>query len=259
MSRDKQDRLISASEVERWCYCPLSWKLERSGSIEVDGPLKQGTRMHHDIGDEAVTAKRAQKKAKEDTIITWTFLIFSMVLLLMGTSLIVVARVGSLDIDVWKIGVIFISILMIGVSLAYYFSNRDGTGKLPGESLVKLIRGLDSKKWKRSNTPILFYFYGVLLLVNGIILLRPFDMDQEIVATFLAVSLLVLYLMLLISFTTCSGESVLGWFMAGTPSSLPDNIPKPHLLFYPINVLDALKRYTEQRPRRAASPVWLWN
>jgi len=31
--------------------------------------------------------------------------------------------------------------------------------------------------------------------------------------------------------------------MAGTPSSLPNNIPKPHLIFYPNSVLDALNRY----------------
>jgi hypothetical protein len=42
--------------------------------------------------------------------------------------------------------------------------------------------------------------------------------------------------LLLISFTTASGESILGWFMAGTPSSFPDKIRKPHLIFYPKSV-----------------------
>ncbi|MGA1793508.1 MAG: PD-(D/E)XK nuclease family protein [Thermoplasmatota archaeon] len=201
MSSEAQDRLISASEVERWCYCPLSWKLEREGAHEERSPLYRGETNHRRIGDEVSAVKTAQVKSKEDSLITWTFLIFSVLLLLMGISLIVVARVGSLDIDIWKIGVIFLSILLIGISMIYYFiiSTDPNT---PGKGAIsKLIRGMDSKTWKRSNTPLLFYFYGMLLMLNGILLMRPFGIKSGTVTSVLAGSLIVLYVILLVSFT----------------------------------------------------------
>jgi len=201
MPREVQDRLISASEVERWCYCPMSWKLEREGAPEDKAHLDRGESSHRSIGNEVSTIRSAQAKSREDRLLTWTFLIFSVLLLLMGISLIAVAKVGSLDIDIWKIGVIFLSILMIGVSLVYYFSISGDPESPPGGVVFKLARGLDSKTWKRSNTPLLFYFYGMLLMMNGIILMRPFGMESEAITGILAGSLIILYIFLLVSFT----------------------------------------------------------
>ncbi|MGA1819704.1 MAG: PD-(D/E)XK nuclease family protein [Thermoplasmatota archaeon] len=201
MSSEVQDRLISASEVERWCYCPLSWKLEREGAHEDRSQLDPGETGHRKIGAEISVVRTAQEKAREDRMITWTFLIFSVLLLLMGISLVAVARVGSLDIDIWKVGVIFLSILMIGISVVYYFRMGGNDGAPSGGAMSKLARGLDSKTWKRSNTPLLFYFYGMRLMLNGIILMRPFGLGSGTITTVLAASLLVLYAILLVSFT----------------------------------------------------------
>ncbi|MBN1389641.1 MAG: Dna2/Cas4 domain-containing protein [Candidatus Thermoplasmatota archaeon] len=201
MPSDAPDRLISASEVERWCYCPLSWKLERMGAKEDTEVLDRGSAKHEQIGMKVGSVKIAQNKAREDTIITWTFLIFSVVLLLMGISLVVVTWVGSLYIDIWRIGVIFFSILLIGVSVVYYFSRRQEDGKGPFDSLKGVFGSMGSNRLKRSNTPLLFYLYGILLMVNGVILLRPFGMEHHIISAVLAGSLLLLYLILLISFT----------------------------------------------------------
>ncbi|MGA1872226.1 MAG: Dna2/Cas4 domain-containing protein [Thermoplasmatota archaeon] len=201
MSSDVQDRLVSASEVERWCYCPLSWKLEREGSAEERGTLDKGMVRHRDFGNEAGAVKLAQKKGREDRLITWTFLLFSALLLLMGSSLIVVTEISSIDIDVWKVGVVFLSVLMIGISVVYYFYRRDDEGRMPWEPLGKLFRGMDSRSLRSNNTPLLFYFYGLLLLVNSVILLRPFGIGKDVVTSFLAGLLLLLYIILLVSFT----------------------------------------------------------
>lgn len=201
MTHEAQDRLISASEVERWCYCPLSWKLEREGSREDHPRLESGKRRHARLGEEAHGIIKAQTRAKQDTVITWVFLAFSMVLLLMGISLIALTKVGSLDVNIWRIGVITLSIIMIGVSIAYYFRVRYTRSSHTRDTLKDLAKGLDSKDMKRSNTPLLFYLYGILLMVNGVLLLRPFGMDDEVVGTFLAISLIVLYLFMMVSVT----------------------------------------------------------
>jgi CRISPR-associated exonuclease Cas4 len=201
MTLGAQDRLISASEVERWCYCPMSWKLERGGSQEDETKLMEGERKHTKLGKEAKGVINAQTKAKEDTTITWTFLAFSMVLLIMGISLIVVTQVGSLDVNVWRVGVVILSILLIGFSIAYYFKFQ-GKGDSPAKSTFRsFAKGLDKKDLKRYNAPLLFYIYGIILMVNGVVLLRPFGIDDELVRTLLAVSLIVMYLFLLVSVT----------------------------------------------------------
>jgi CRISPR-associated exonuclease Cas4 len=201
MSEDFQDRLISASEVERWCYCPLSWKLERKGSHEDSPILEKGIAQHEKLGKEANGIIQAQIKVRQNTITTWAFLAFSIVLLLMGISLVVVTQVGSLDVKIWRIGVIVLSIILISISIAYYFRYRDPRSSQTKGALRKIAQDFDSRDMKRSNTPILFYMYGILLMVNGVVLLRPFGIDYENVRTFLAFSLIVMYLFMLVSVT----------------------------------------------------------
>ncbi len=201
MSTESLDRLISASEVERWCYCPLSWKLERKGSYEARSDLVEGEKKHKDIGKEANGVIKAQQKAKDDSRITWAFLAFSVVLLLMGISLIVLTKVGTLDVNVWRIGVVLLSILLIGISIAYYFGSRSEKGISQRVSIKKVVGGIDKKKWSGSNTPILFYVYGIILMVNGVVLMRPFGIKDDTVGTVLAGSLLVLYFFMLITMT----------------------------------------------------------
>jgi hypothetical protein len=135
----------------------MSWKLEKEGRHEESPVLEEGRRKHAKVGKEANGIIMAQTKARQDAVITWTFLAFSMVLLLMGISLIVVTQVGSLDVNVWRIGIIVLSILMIGISVAYYFRYRNSGSSRPRDALKKIAQGLDSRSMKRYNTPILFY------------------------------------------------------------------------------------------------------
>ncbi|MGA1866266.1 MAG: PD-(D/E)XK nuclease family protein [Thermoplasmatota archaeon] len=201
MSSFQGDRLLSASEVERWSYCPLSWELERKGSRSDPTNLALGSKRHGDIGRKARSVKTAQKSSRQNTLITWTFLTFSALLLLMGISLIVVDRSQFIDIDVWKAGVLVLSLLMISVSIMYYFYSRESRRKGPLDALRKLLKSIDSSNWKRSNNPLLFYFSGLLLLFNAVVLLRPFGINLEMVAGIMAFSLILTYIVILVMFT----------------------------------------------------------
>jgi CRISPR-associated exonuclease Cas4 len=201
MTHAAQDRLISASEIERWCYCPLSWKLERSGDQRHREDLSLGEERHKDIGRQANGVKTAQTKAKQDRRITWAFLAFSVVLLLMGISLVVLTQVGSIDIGIWRIGVVILSVIMIGASIAYYFGSRSGKEGEPEESIRRFLGDMDRKELPRASNPALMYLYGIILMVNGIVLMRPFKMSDDLVGSVLAVSLLLLYIIMLLSVT----------------------------------------------------------
>ncbi|HEY3420413.1 MAG TPA: CRISPR-associated protein Cas4 [Methanomassiliicoccales archaeon] len=53
---------ISASDLERFGYCPLSWWQGRSGQASSES-LKQGTRNHENISDDLMTIMVSEKKA----------------------------------------------------------------------------------------------------------------------------------------------------------------------------------------------------
>ncbi|MEA3558698.1 MAG: hypothetical protein U9R75_05525 [Candidatus Thermoplasmatota archaeon] len=196
-----QGRLISASELERWSYCPLSWKLERMDSSEDEGPLRNGVTRHREIGKEAMSVIKAQSGLRDSMSITWTYLLFSILLLMMGVSLVVLTRVGSMRIDIWRIGVVVISLLLLLVSLTIYFSRPMSRSNKKEWVFSGQISELVSSKAKSFSTSVIFYLYGLFLLVNGIVLLRPFGMDYRIISSVIAVALAVLYVFLLISVT----------------------------------------------------------
>jgi len=54
--------IISASELERFCYCPLSWWLSRGHEANSES-LDQGERMHETLSTELETIVQVEKKA----------------------------------------------------------------------------------------------------------------------------------------------------------------------------------------------------
>lgn len=194
-----QDRLISASELERWCYCPLSWKLEREDPDHQDSSLSAGIKKHEEIGKEARAVMQFQGRQKDSISLTWVYLLFSMLLLMMGVSLVVLTEVGSLRIDIWRIAIVIVSILLLITSLSIYFLT--GSSKRSGQVIKAVFRDVNGRGLEGRATPILFYLYGLFLLINGIVLLRPFGIDDRIISSIMAVSLLLLYIFLLVSVT----------------------------------------------------------
>lgn len=102
--------IISASEIERYAYCPLSWWLSRSG---VDGKgfeIIEGGLKHEKLEDDLQKIKEEVKESKkseqgitEFAIVTIILAIFGIIILfgriieeLMGTILIIFALVWLL-------------------------------------------------------------------------------------------------------------------------------------------------------------------
>jgi CRISPR-associated exonuclease Cas4 len=54
--------LISASELERYAYCPLSWWLARKGLVRVSKELKEGIEKHKELEKELVVIKEEEEK-----------------------------------------------------------------------------------------------------------------------------------------------------------------------------------------------------
>ena len=200
MSDQGLDRLISAAEVERWTYCPLSWKLERMKAPETGPQLAEGESAHRDFSSRLEKVRRSQRTAAESRVTTWAFLAVSSIFVVLGFSLAFLTSVGFMDLLVWRITVVSLSVVTVGISMIIYFRLMVRDKGV----LRNLISGADigeiREKIGMSFMPFLFYLFGIYLLINGILLLQPFGIRIETIASIMTVSLIVVYLFLLFFF-----------------------------------------------------------
>ncbi|MGA1822306.1 MAG: PD-(D/E)XK nuclease family protein [Thermoplasmatota archaeon] len=197
MAAEGQDRLISASEVERWSYCPLSWKLERNQAPEREEILSRGLQAHEDVADKATRVIKAEKGAQEAEITTWIYISLSIIFLFLGVSQAFLTSVGFISLTYWRIMIIGVSIVLVGLSVAFYFRKSRKTGRLKGiREIIK--RPVDGRS-TQGLYPFLFFLFGIVLLLNGFIMLRPFGIGVDISAGILSFSLIALYVFLLVN------------------------------------------------------------
>jgi CRISPR-associated exonuclease Cas4 len=193
------DRLISASEVERWSYCPLSWLLERTDSTEEGRQLSEGSRAHEMMGRELEGIRNTEVESGHSGRITIAYLSFSAVILLMSLALLLLSNIGILEGTVWRIIVVISSVFLLVVSTAVYLTRSFAPGKRPRESIWALLRKMEKSKSASSYFSYLSYIFGLVLLINGIILLRPLGIPDKTIVTVFTISLLVLYGVLFVS------------------------------------------------------------
>lgn len=65
---------VSASDIERYTYCPLSWKLARKGIIASGENVEEGMARHSEINEQMKEYQEARSALKRQiTIWTWWF------------------------------------------------------------------------------------------------------------------------------------------------------------------------------------------
>ena len=199
MKERPEGRLISASEVERWSYCPLSWYLDRDRTDKIHPDEKRlvfakGDLEHERVSEEALDVIKARKHQSEARMITAAFLFFALVLFTIGSSMAILAGLGAVTPNLWSILLVITSLILIGISLAIYF-RRDWQERM---NIDMERRSMDGKwgGWNLSG-PFLFYLLGALMMVNGLLILRPFGMGIDEVIASISIVLFAIYFILL--------------------------------------------------------------
>lgn len=115
--------ILSASDLERYCYCPLSWWLGRHGIDAKGEAVKKGKRSHSRIGKEIGKIQRKETELKKfERIVLW-FAVMASVLALVGVTFLTTIQSevlrNSLDVIavVWLLAATFF--LFIGENLAH--------------------------------------------------------------------------------------------------------------------------------------------
>jgi len=134
MAGQKSPPVISASELDRYAYCPLSWWLEKQGQ-EAEGPeVEAGEKEHRRAGEILEEARAKEAEAKEsDRGVLW-FAVAATILAVVGVTLLpvhyseVFARLLALISLIW----------LLAASYFLYRSEtlRDQREKLMSEALM---------------------------------------------------------------------------------------------------------------------------
>ncbi|MFH0816766.1 MAG: PD-(D/E)XK nuclease family protein [Methanobacteriota archaeon] len=124
-----EGELVSASDIEKFGYCPLSWWLSRNLQDDEDNePLKSGTALHEVLAQELDGIRHHETKARQsETIIMW-FAVAASLISLLGLNLIL---------DLGKsIGEILAVLSLIWLLAAVFFLYRAETKATPENHLT---------------------------------------------------------------------------------------------------------------------------
>jgi CRISPR-associated exonuclease Cas4 len=124
-----EEALVSASDIEKFGYCPLSWWLSRNiPDDEENEPLKSGTALHEALAQELDGIRLHETKARQsETIIIW-FAVAASLISLLGLNLI-------LDLE-QSIGEILAVLSLIWLLAAVFFLYRAETKSTPESRLT---------------------------------------------------------------------------------------------------------------------------
>lgn len=114
--QNPKQEIISASDIERYCYCPLSWWLGRHGVDATGEAVQTGQKTHDKIGAELGKIKTTENEAKTfERLLIW-FAVMASMLALIGITL-----VTSVESRLFKTVVDIIAIVWLLAALFYLY------------------------------------------------------------------------------------------------------------------------------------------
>lgn len=157
MPESQSKTLISAGDLEKYSYCPLSWWLSIGFEEDVDQKkaLKDGEKKHKDFGKDLSAIQRRETLAqKSETVILW-FAITATLISIVGLTLV-------LEIDEPTIGLILGVIALIWILAACYFLYL-------AETIV-----VKKKQMVYQRIILIFAIIGAVIGVNSLTVLQEF-------------------------------------------------------------------------------------
>jgi CRISPR-associated exonuclease Cas4 len=114
--QNPRQEIISASDIERYCYCPLSWWLGRHGVDATGEAVDRGQKTHDKIGAELDTIKAKETEAKVfERLLIW-FAVMASILALIGVTF-----VTSVESTLFKTVVDIIAVIWLMAALFYLY------------------------------------------------------------------------------------------------------------------------------------------
>ncbi|KYK30274.1 MAG: hypothetical protein AYK23_04590, partial [Candidatus Proteinoplasmatales archaeon SG8-5] len=159
----RPEGIISASNLEKYGYCPLSWWLSRGEDDDLDKtPLAKGTKAHAKVSDDLTGIVRGERIAKEfESAVLW-FAIAATLISVMGLSLITGA--GE------DVGRIMGVIALIWILAACYFLYKAET---IGQKRSRMIY---------QRIILIFAIVATLIALNSVTIMSSMDPDLAMIS-----------------------------------------------------------------------------
>ncbi|UCF08023.1 MAG: CRISPR-associated protein Cas4 [Thermoplasmata archaeon] len=134
---------VSASDVEKYGYCPLSWWLSEQGAHGDDESLRRGSKQHAEIGNEVKKIKKREEFSREsERSVLW----FSLIAIVIGVNAVAIVYSAYAPQTQGRAVTILLSIiavLWVIVALLFFYT---------GMKSEKIIRGEDGVTTSREGT-----------------------------------------------------------------------------------------------------------
>jgi CRISPR-associated protein Cas4 len=209
MTSPGHDKTVSASDVEKYCYCPLSWWLSEQNADEKGEELTKGSKSHAMIGRDVRKIKIKEKVSQESERSVLWFSLIAIVLGINGVALIYTIYAPSYQGQAIMVLLSIIAVLWIVVAAIFFYTgieiemkirhSRANSASL--EPTPKEEQGpdlpkpeMDWRNWFREaklNTLLFFVVSGILALHGFIILFSLGEVNSIILSRmFLILSLI---------------------------------------------------------------------
>jgi CRISPR-associated exonuclease Cas4 len=187
MTNSGFDRTISASDVEKFGYCPLSWWLsEQKNDVDIE-KLEEGTHKHEKLGKEVKKIK-THEKVGEESERSW--ILFSIIAVIMGINgLAIVYTIYAPESQGQVITVLLSIISVLWVIVAVYFfykrivlerEMKYLSGELPKvDSEVPSDMDIKKRISEAKLNTFLFFLVSGILALHGFLILLNLEPDES--------------------------------------------------------------------------------
>jgi CRISPR-associated exonuclease Cas4 len=118
--QNPKQEIISASDIEKYCYCPLSWWLGRHGVDATGEAVEIGQTTHDKVAGELGKIKTKEHEAKTfERLVLW-FAVTASVLALIGVTF-----VTSVESQLFKTAVDVIAVVWLLAALFYLYMSEN--------------------------------------------------------------------------------------------------------------------------------------
>ena len=196
--RDENDSALnlSASDLERHEYCPMSWALSRDGNSGQGEAIEAGVRKHAEIHDQMEAFGEMKAKMRRATIIwTWWFSV-TVAFVIDGIAFSYIDDVVRTPIDLARYLALWALVLLIAGLIATYLPWRRwlGWNETVAETRSRIIKDYDEIQpvfegpnfiggWFEAGRTEVSLFFGAIVLVLHAIALAGADNRSQ--ATFI--------------------------------------------------------------------------
>lgn len=180
-------KTISASDVEKFGYCPLSWWLSEKMNEEGKQKLKEGTQRHEEIGKKVKEIKVKEEVGRESERSWILFSLIAVVIGINGLAIVYIIYAPSSEGQVITVMLSIISVLWVLVAAWFFYTGIkiERRIKSSGKSIeTPDIIETSDVDWKKRfseaklNT-FLFFLVSGILAMHGFLILFNLEPDES--------------------------------------------------------------------------------